>query len=406
VFSEDDGLVAPTTSVLQGRGPFSVGEDGRVWIATPAGLAVFDPKRDHPNTLPPIPHVEDVVVDARPIDVRSGTTIPPNPSRLEIRYTATNLRTVDRARLEYRLDGADPDWSRGSPQRVATYMHLRPGAYTFRVRAQNEDGVSSTADATLRFSIAPAWYQAWWFAALIAGGIAASGAGVVYAQQRAKGRRQASELRARYEAALAERERVARELHDTLLQGFIGITMQLDALHRGAGESNPVAQPIERLLTIAGETLRDARRMIWDMRTPELDANDLPRAIERSAERLVGSGPVRLHFETRGSVRPLPATAEMALFRIARESVANALLHAEAATITIALVYEPTVVRLTVRDDGRGFAEEQASAAAADGHMGLSGIRERARDIGATVDISSEGERGTTVTVAVPESSQ
>jgi len=248
------------------------------------------------------------------------------------------------------------------------------------------------------------WYQTIWFRYTLAAFIGACGVFAAMLIQRRRHLLAQQALKARYAVALAERGRIAQELHDTLLQGFTGITFSLRAIqHRLADPSPDGAAAIDHVAGLAETTLRDARRMIWDMRAPELDQHDLPRAIELSAERLRANSEVRLQFVTTGSVRALSPKSETALFRIAREGISNALRHAGASTIIVSLVYEPAAIRLSIRDDGRGFVPEQAAAAAEDGHMGLGGIHARAQEIGAIVQISSERPLGTTVTVVVRE---
>lgn len=248
------------------------------------------------------------------------------------------------------------------------------------------------------------WYQTIWFRYALAGFIGACGVFAAMLVQRRRHLLAEQALKARYAVTLAERGRIAQELHDTLLQGFIGITFSLRAIQQRLADPSPDgAAALDHVAGLAETTLRDARRMIWDMRAPELDQHDLPRAIELSAERLRVDSKVRLQFETTGSVRALSPKSETALFRIAREGVSNALRHAGASTIIVSLGYEPAAIRLSIRDDGRGFVPEQAAAAAEDGHMGLRGVHARAQEIGAIVQISSERQLGTTVTVVVRE---
>jgi signal transduction histidine kinase/ligand-binding sensor domain-containing protein len=404
-FDELDGLPGSINSTFWGP-MVTRAADGRIWVGTDGGVAYLDPRNITGDPAPPA-LVEGLRVDGREQRPSDGLAVPPGRHDLEIDYTTTTLARPERVEFRYRLDGQDPDWREVGTRRRAYYTGLAPGAYTFRVSATSGDGDWNDAGGTTwTFRVLPTWYQTLWFrvgGVLLISGIGAATAALVQRRRHVQSR---ADLERQHQATMAERARIAQDLHDSLLQGFTGITFTLRAIQRRLAERP--WESVAALNDVAGlaeTTLRDARRMIWDMRTPELDQHDLPRAIEQSAERLVATAPVRLVFETIGAVRRVPAKVEMALFRIARESVANALRHAEAATITISLAYEPNLIRLTVHDDGRGFVQDQEATAADRGHMGLSGIRERARDIGATVDISSSGERGTTVTVVVPESS-
>jgi signal transduction histidine kinase/ligand-binding sensor domain-containing protein len=403
-FDEMDGLPGAITATDWGP-LLTRAMDGRIWVATDGGVAYLDPENITRDPAPPTV-VEAIRVDGREQIPSHQLALLPGSHDLEIDYTATTLARPERVEFRYRLEGEDPDWREVGTRRRAYYTGLAPGTYTFRVSATTGDGDWNEAQGTTwTFRVLPTWYQTLWFRAgvvVLIGGIGAATMAVIQRRRHIQSR---AALERQHQATMAERARIAQDLHDSLLQGFTGITFTLRAIQRRLAERpSEGAAALDDVAGLAETTLRDARRMIWDMRTPELDQHDLPHAIEHSAKRLVATAPVRLQFETIGSVRTVPAKVEMALFRIAQESVSNALRHAEAKTITISLAYEPNVIRLTVRDDGRGLVAEQAAAAADSGHMGLLGIRERARDIGATVDISSAGDRGTTVTVVVPHS--
>jgi signal transduction histidine kinase len=306
-------------------------------------------------------HVEEVSVGGRVLADTRDLRIPARPDRVEIRYTATGLRMPEHVRIEYRLDGADRDWQIGGPLRAATYTQLDPGRYTFRVRAWNEDGVGSTRDAVLHFRVEPAWNQTAWFVALVVLSVMGVAAGGAYGAHRIRSRQSAERMRAGFEAALGERTRLARELHDTLLQGFTGITLQLQAIHRTVADVSPAAAvTLERVLGLADNTLREARQMVWDMRPTELIDQDLPAAIADAVKAAAAGTPIVPRVQVTGIKRRLPPAQEVALLRIAREAVSNALKHAAAAAVDVELIYEAGSVRLAVRDDGRGLSPDQA----------------------------------------------
>lgn len=250
---------------------------------------------------------------------------------------------------------------------------------------------------------APMWFQTWWFGSILFLSVAATGALVVYTLQRARARREAERLRARFEATLIERTRLARELHDTLLQGFTGITLQIQAVHRSvAGVSPEAATVLARVLALADTTLRDARQMVWDMRAPELDDHDLAEALEGAARgALVGSA-IDLHFTVSGDRRRLMLGVETAVLRIGREAVVNAVKHGDPHTVDVALTYEPRRVQLFVRDDGRGFDPAEVNWAGDGGHWGLRGMRERASRAGGQLEIVGTPGRGTIISLHLP----
>jgi signal transduction histidine kinase len=223
------------------------------------------------------------------------------------------------------------------------------------------------------------------------------------AARRARARRRAREraLEARFSGVLAERTRMAREIHDTLLQGFTGITLQLQAIVQEVTRAPERAKAdVERILVLADKALVDARQAVWDMRAPALQAKSLAEALEDVTRRAgYGAGP-NVRFRLTGKPRPLEPAAEMALFRIGQEAVANAVKHATARTIDVDLAYERRAARLVVRDDGRGF-DPAGTAAARRGHWGLVGMRERAESVEARLSVTSAEGKGTEVAVVV-----
>jgi len=401
-FGEADGLEVARTSRTNVRAGF-VARDGRIWFATPVGLAVVDPENIPSNPVAPTPIIEDVRVTGRSGPAESSTRIAPDPERVEIHYTATSLRMPERVRIEYRLDGADRAWVTGGVPRVATYTQLRPGRYRFRVRAWNEDGVPSLREASLALHVLPSWHQTAWFSAALAAAVAGMGAGVVVLLQRARQRRIEDRIRASFEATLAERTRIASELHDTLLQGFTGITLQLQAVQKTVANAAPAtAEALARLLGLADSTLRGARQMVWDMRAPELEEHDLPDALERAARDAIGNQDIRIGFQVRGSRRRLAPAVETAAFRVGREAVLNAVRHASPAVIHVELELGDAELRVTVRDDGCGIAPAAIAAGANGGRLGVLGMRERAVRAGGSLDIRGSPGAGTTVSLVLP----
>jgi len=210
-------------------------------------------------------------------------------------------------------------------------------------------------------------------------------------------------LRAQFEATLTERTRLASELHDTLLQGFTGVTLEIQGvLQRALSDAPREAADLSRVLALADTTLREAREMIWDMRAPVLEGHDLATALEAAARRALGGTSIELRFTVRGERRPLPPEIDTAALRIGREAVVNARKHAGPSVVGVDLLYEPRSIQLSVQDDGAGFVPREADGAGGGGHWGVVGMRERASRAGGTLEITSETGRGTTVTLRVP----
>ncbi len=377
--------------------------DGRIWFATPGGLRVVDPRASITSPVPPRVHIEEASVSGHRIPLNGALSIAPNPDRVEIRYTATDLRVPERVRIQYQLIGADANWVEGNATRTATYTQLRPGNYRFRVRAWNEDGVPSASEASVALRVAPSWYQAWWFRVALVLAVLGAGAGSLVAWLRARARRKVERLQAGFDAALAERTRLARELHDTLLQGFTGITLQLQGARHSIFDSPAEADAtLARVLDLADVTLRDARLMVWDMRAPELDHHDLAQAIESAARTSTAGLDIDLHFAVAGPARRLPIATETAALRIGREAIVNAVKHAGASRIAVELVYEARRLRLSVLDNGRGLESGAEQIASNGGHWGIKGMRERATRAGGTLEIAGATGKGTTLSLDLP----
>ncbi len=409
-YSSPDGVRSGRLTTMN-RSPAVVSSDGRVWFSTPGGLVVFDERYDVPNRIAPHVHIEELLANGERLALDSLVRVPAGSAPLEIRFTATALRMPERARLEFRMDGVDPQWRTADATRRVTYPQLRPRTYTFRVRAWNEDGVAAGKEAFVRLRVLPLWFQSSWFlvSAAIAGLVAI--VFVVAFTLRDKQRRAAERLAARFEATLTERTRVAGELHDTLLQGFTGITLQLQALRsRMVSAPDQAERELGRVLTVADHTLREARSMVWDMRAPELDGQDVAAALENAtreahaAHRLGGGAPVELQVTIRGARRRVSPTSETTALRIGREAVTNALRHARATRIDVQIDFDAESLRVSVVDNGMGFDVAESQPAAGVGHWGLIGMQERARRASGSVSVTSSVGAGTSVDVRLPVS--
>jgi signal transduction histidine kinase/ligand-binding sensor domain-containing protein len=392
----------PARAVRADPLPAAMARDGRLWFAMPGGLAVIDPERLPRNTMPPVALVEVIERDGASVPMRDRPAIAPRPRRLRIHYTATALRDPERVRVEYRLDGSDSGWVSGSRARTAEYTGLGPGSYTFRVRAWNEDGVPSRDVAMASFEILPAFDQRPTVRLLFGLTLVSVLGGLAVAASRRRVQRAEAATRDRYEAVLRERTRLAGELHDTLLQGFTGLTLQLHAIHaRIMTGPADAADELNQLMRVADSTLREARESVWDMRTPELDGPSLTDALQQLLDRsAVRSGAV-VTLAVEGAPRSLSVTCESTILRVVRECLANAHRHARASRIEVVLTYADSSVSVLVRDDGVGF-DGQVQLGAESGHWGLRGMQERAKAAGGTLSIEGTPGVGTTIRLQVP----
>jgi signal transduction histidine kinase/ligand-binding sensor domain-containing protein len=368
------------------------GRDGRLWFASDHGLVVVDPKRPHINEQPPSVVIERALVDQRVAHVGGDNRFPPGPGNMEFRFTAVTLIEPRKAELRYRLEGFDRDWLPAGGRRVAQYTNIPPGRYRFRVIGANADGVWNDVGAAVAFRIAPHFYRTPWFFVLCGAALVALAAGLYRARL--------GRLRRDYLAAFAERSRVARELHDTLLQSMAAVGMHLVGLRRRLRSSDQTtARSLEQIENMVTASLEETRRFVWDLREQSLGKGDLGVALKRLAERITADQPVACQVDVVGQPAPVPNTVQGELFRIAQEAMTNAIKHAGATGIAVRLEHRPDGLELSIADDGKGFDLEQAQGAA-EGHFGLVGMRERAERIG-RLQVHSQAGAGTTIRVTV-----
>ena len=365
-----------------------------LWFATRKGLAIVDPARLQQNRLPPYVVLERVLIDDTPLDLTlSSPIIGPGHNHYAFEFAGLSYAAPSRVHYRYLLEGFDKEWSQPSTRRSATYTNLPPGRYRFHVQAANNDGVWNETGAAIRFYVRPPFYRTLWFVLSALVLIAA----LAFLFYRLRVRR----LRSQFDAVLAERNRMAREIHDTLAQSFVGVSVQLEIVSQLLTHSQlPAAnQQLDRTRDYVREGLAEARRSIWDLRAITAQ-NTLPTRLTHLVEQSRNQNiPTQLNIG--GTYRPLSPTVEAEVLRIAQESLTNAQRHAQATHITLDLRYHSNRLTLTITDDGRGFNPSDATLPA-QGHFGLQGMRERATQINATLSIKSTPETGTTVTLDLP----
>jgi signal transduction histidine kinase len=371
--------------------------DGRLWFAVFDGVAMVDPKHLPENLLPPPVQIQQVTADHTAYPIAPHLRLPPLTRELQIDYTAFSFVSPEEVRFRYRLDSFDRDWNDVGGRRQAVYTNLPPGQYRFRVIACNNDGVWSKTGASYEFTIQPAIYQTNWFRFLCVAALAI----LLWGLYRLRLRQIAARLRMRYEERLAERTRIARELHDTLIQNIAGFALQLDGLSKTVTAPWPAKDRLRDLRQQAEEWLHEARLSVWDLRSPSLEGQDLLAALRKSGEQITSGKRVQFQMTVTGKRRPSSAILEEQLLRIVQETTRNAVRHGQPNKIEIHVSYQDEdVIRVRIRDDGCGFDLEEASRKM--GHWGIATMRERANKIGAELNISSESGRGTEVEIVAP----
>lgn len=301
-----------------------------------------------------------------------------------------------KVRFRYKLEGRDADWQEAGPRRQAFYSDLRPGKYRFRVIACNNDGLWNEEGATLDFIISPAWFQTAWFRILIV--IAALL--VLWSIYRLRVRQIALGISARFDERLAERTRLARELHDTFLQTIQGSKMVADDALEQSGDPIRLRRAMEQLATWLGQAVNEGRAALNSLRTSTTEKNDLAAALRRALEVCVTQGTIEPTFSVFGETRDMHPIVRDEVYRIGYEAIRNACTHSGANRLAVDLGYEQNLV-VRVKDNGKGIDASIVSEGK-DGHFGLQGMRERAARIGAKLTLDSTSVLGTEITLVVP----
>ncbi|MGO8760317.1 MAG: two-component regulator propeller domain-containing protein [Terracidiphilus sp.] len=371
--------------------------DGHLWFATPKGLVEADPAHFPVNMLPPPVALERIQVD----DVTEPLPGPGSPFvvkaghvHFEFDYAGLSFVAPQKVRYRYMLEGFDRDWTDAGARRTAYYTNIPPGKYIFRVQAANNDDVWNAEGAALRFELRPHFYQTVWFYLLLAA--AAAGAIVLLLQLRLR------RAEREFQAVLGERSRIAREIHDTLAQGYVGVSVQLEVLAELLRQHrvDDAVKNLNQTRETVRDGLADARQSIWALRTQDADETILPVKLRRLAEAAGGDG-LKATFRVFGAYRPLGAETEREAMRVAQEAIHNVKKHAGASELLVQLEYGPETIALEVKDNGRGGAVD-ANAEPPAGRFGLTGMRERAAAIGGTLEVKSAPGEGTTVRLSAP----
>ncbi len=366
---------------------------GRLWFTTTRGLVEFDPHAHQDRVQPAAVHMVEVTdADGEAINTDGEVRLGPGKRRIQIRYAGIHLSAPERVRYSHRLDGLDQDWVQAGNRRVINYNTLRHGHYRFRVRAE-VPGAAAT-EQTFAFEVLPIFYETWWFRFVAALALAAS----AWALYQLRLRR----IRRRFALVLDERARLAREIHDTLAQGFVGIGSQLDAVAMCLPDpAVPARQHLDLARKMARHSLTEARRSVMDLRASALDSQDLAEALRSGARMWTAGSGVEVKLEVDGPEEPMPEEMEQHLLRITQEAVTNVVKHAQARHVWIKLHRQAGKIYVRVADDGQGFEQENVFSALT-GHFGLIGMRERAERLGGELRLASHPGEGTEVEVSVP----
>jgi ligand-binding sensor domain-containing protein/signal transduction histidine kinase len=370
---------------------------GRVWISLSRGLAVADPQRILRYAAPAMVRIESISAGGTQANLNDPLKFDSGSHSINFNYATTSLAMPELSMFRYKLDGYDPGWSDIVTSRQAIYSHLSPGPYRFRIVASSREGLWNGPETTVPFEIEPAFWQTRWFRALCAAVCAL----VIVALYRLRMYHLTRQLNIRFQERLAERTRIAQELHDTLLQGFVSASMQLDVAEDQLPEDSPTKPLLRRVLQLMGRVTEEGRNALRGLRTADDSSRDLELAFSRMRQELAIDENIGYRVIVQSARRPLRPAIRDEVYRIGREALVNAFLHARPNAVEVEVEYASRYLRIMVRDDGCGI-DPQVLDLGRQGHWGLPGMRERSEGIGATLKLRSRIGAGTEVELTVP----
>ncbi len=378
--------------------------DGKLWFANLDGVTVIDPAHLPFNPLPPPVHIEQVTADGKTYDVSRAVRLPPRVRNVVFDFVALSLIAPEKMHFRFKLEGQDQDWREVVNQRSAEYSNLSPSNYRFRVMASNNSGVWNEAGDALDFSIAPAYYQTVWFRASSLAAFLL----LLWALYRYRLHQIAREFNVQLDARIAERTGIARDLHDTLLQSFQAALIEFQAARNLFSKGREEAFPtMDSAIDTAQGAIVEGRDAIQGLRSAVVPESHLEDLLKTAGQELASSGLSNgnrpaFQVTVEGTAQALSPVLQDEIYQIGREALRNAFRHARASRIEAEIRYDNRVLRLRIRDDGKGIDRKVLEEGVRPGHWGLQGVRERAKRIGGQLVIWSEEGAGTEVEVAVP----
>jgi signal transduction histidine kinase len=394
VFDVFDGLRADIATPFERSAVRD--RDGRLWFINGSVVQMVDPAHMVRNLTPPAVHLEQIIADHKLYLSAGDVRLPARTRDVEIDYTALSFTVPQKVRFRYRLEGRDPDWQEAGTRRQAFYTDLRPGAYRFRIIAANDSGVWNETGDTLVFSLAPAYYQTDWFRA----GCVVAFFATLWGLYRLRLYQLSREFNAQLDGRVEERTHVARELHDTMLQSFQASLVQMQAARNlFSRRSEHALQNLDHAITMAAGAIAEGRDAVGDLRSTAI-RNNLAGALQALGGELVADGTAKFDLVVEGAPRDLRPIVADEIYRIGAEALRNAFSHARANHIEANIRYSDHLVRLQIRDDGAGIAPEILERGRSD-HYGLAGMNERAKKIGAKLEIWSGTGKGTEIDLSI-----
>ena len=407
-YSTSDGLPGPD---LTGWPACSRSPDGEMFFGGFSGGVAFYPSRIRETTWTPPVVLTDVRVLGHGIKVgqepplkkvmaqSSDLVLHHGQTMLSLEFSALSYLNPSSTRYRYKLDGLDTDWNQvGSNQRVVTYTSLPAGKFKFRVQAATGHGAWSEPGAALAIQILPAWWNTWWFRCLYVSSLLLLG----YLLYWFRVRQLAQQYAIRLEERVGERTRIARELHDTLLQGFHGLMLRFQVATGLMPAGSKARTVLEDALDRADLLMSVSRDRIRGLRHETGPVTPLAEALAEAGRELQKDSPIAFAVVVTGTQRPLNSLIRDEVFLIGREAIVNSFCHSQGSRIEVEVDFDASAVRLRVRDNGQGLPADTLRAGGSVGHWGLSGMRERAEKMGARFRLWNRSGAGTEVEVTIP----
>jgi signal transduction histidine kinase len=373
------------------------GNDGVLWFVTTTGVYSINPSNSVRTRPPPHPVIQSLTANGVQFAPDAPITLSKGTRALQMDFVGIDLEVPERVRYRYRLDGVDADWHEPQTQRQAVYTNLGAGPYQFRVAATRDGRIWSEPATTLSFRIAPSLTQTWYFAALCLLAVFAVIAAIVRWRLLQVARR----MRWKLDAQLAERDRIARELHDTLLQSTQGLILRFQAISNQMPQGDAYRENMESALERADEVLTEGRDRVRGLRLAAGNRVSLASSLCTFGEELAADTDTNFVCESQGAEPSLTAEAGDEIQRIVCEALLNAFRHSHAGSIQLRILNTPKELRLVVEDDGVGIDAETTRSGSRPGHWGLRGMRERSERIGARLSVMHREQGGTRVVLVL-----
>ena len=400
-YSQADGLES-AKGVKRSRSVVS-DSAGRIWFSLSSGLSVVDPSQITDKSVPALPHIEAITADDNTLNLAASVRIPPSARRITFEYTGLSLAAPERIRFRYFLENFDSSWSQPVAAREAVYTNLGPGSYRFRLIASNSEGLWNGPETAIALNVAPTYYQTNWFRALCVLAFLA----LLWVSFQLRLRQLRHQFNIGLEARVSERTRIARELHDTLLQSFNALLLRLQTVSNVLpARPDEAKRRIDSAIEQASQAIVEGRDAVHEMRSTTSTTIDLDRAVSDFARELL-SGPIselvpEVHVQVEGTPAPLNPVVRDEVYRIVTEAVRNAIRHANASRIEVVIRYDEHYLRLRIGDNGKGIDPAVLDGDHKAGHWGLRGMRERAKLVGGTLEVWSQVDTGTEIEMKIP----